>query len=63
MDMEGKESPVVMAEQYGRDDMVALLVQLGTKNMVETRDNGVKITMGKHFMTIHEFASGVLGNT
>ncbi len=44
---DGKESPVVMAEQYGRADMVALLVQLGAKNMVETRDNGVKILNGE----------------
>ncbi len=38
---------MVIAEQYGRDDMVALLIQLGTKNMVETRDNGVKILNGE----------------
>lgn len=40
-------SAVVAAEQDDRDDVVALLVQLGAKNPVEKRGDGSKVLDGK----------------
>ena len=42
----GSQSPVVAATKNGRDDMVALLVRLGAKNVVEIRDDGAKLFDG-----------------
>lgn len=39
----GISAPVVIAEKHGRDDIVALLVQLGAKNMVQRLDDGSKV--------------------
>lgn len=43
----GEWSLVVAAQQYGRDDMGAFLVQLGAKSMVERRDDSSKVLNGK----------------
>lgn len=42
----GRSSPLVDAEEYGRHDMVAFLVQLGAKNVIERLDDGSKLLAG-----------------
>ena len=47
MGVEVKDEDVTVAEEYGRDDMVSLLVQLGAHNEVERREDGSKAVGGK----------------
>ena len=39
----GEMAPAVLASAYGREDMVALLVQLGAKSMVRRQDGSDKV--------------------